>query len=388
MNPQERIAILERLLERVKGKGSRASSAGAAAAGPASAVMPAAARAESPLAPPTVASAPPASAASPAPPPVASAPPAAAASPAPPPVASAPPAAPSVPAAAPSPPAPAYTSLAAHRPPSEPASGEWATAAVAPSVPDTYSMEPEGEFGASDEAVQELELTDEELVDITVEEGDVDVPPAVAARAPSSADVEIDMEEEEEEEAPASSRRARVAGSMDEALTGAAEQLDPDPEREVPLKTPPPESGPQAALPLPPGLEQPPLPGEYDSGVHPAEEVKVDAPAAGPTHAQLGQTIDLEEPHGPNLELDMRSRVPAAEPAQDELEAALPDASVERMRPAPSALPPQELPKPERTERVQAHSDVAPASFSRAAKPFAPSTFVELLDASLALRPE
>jgi hypothetical protein len=385
MNTQERIAILERLLERVKGKGSRASSAGAAVREPASAVVPAAARAESPAAPPTVASAPPPAAAAPPAPP-----PAAVASPAPPPVASAPPAAPSVPAVAPSAPAPApaYTSVAAHRPPSEPASGEWATAPVASSVPDTYPIEPEGEFGAGEDGLQELELSDEEIVDITVEEGDGEAPPAVAARAPSSADVEIDIEEEEEEEAPVSSRRARVAGSMDEALTGAAEQLEPEPEREVPLKTPPPESGPQAALPLPPGIEQPPLPGEYDSGVHPAEEVKVDVPAVGPTHAQLGQTIDLEEPHGPDLELDMRSRAPAAEPAQDELEAALPDASVERMRPAPSSLPPQELPEPERTERVQAHSDVAPASFARAAKPFAPSTFVELLDASLALRPD
>lgn len=248
-------------------------------------------------------------------------------------------------------------------------------------------MEPAGDFGGTEEGVQELELTDEEIVDITVEDEEEEAPAAAVARAPSSADVEIDMEEEEE--SPVSSRRARVPASMDEALAGAAEQLQPEPEREVPLQTPPPESGPQAALPLPPGLEQPPLPGEYDSGVHPAEEVKVDLPPVGPTHAQLGQTIELEAPQGPNLELDMRSRVPAPERAQDhdELEAALPDASVERMRPSPSSLPPEEL-QAERTERAQLHSDVAPASFSRAARPFAPNTFAELLDASLALSPE
>jgi hypothetical protein len=358
VNPQERIAILERLLDRVKSKGARPHTGAVAEPQAAAARAPS----DVPAAP------------SPAPPSVA-VPSAASARPAP---ASAPPSAPPPPARA-----PAFAPTPARQAPVEPASGEWATAAVV-SGRAPYPAEPSGDFGATEEGLQELELTDEELVDITVEEGDEE---AAAARAPSSADVEIDMEEEEEEEeSPVSSRRARVAASMDEALAGAAGQLDPEPEREVPLQTPPPESGPQAALPLPPGLEQPPLPGEYDSGVHPAEEVKVEFPPVRPTHAQLGQTIELEAPQGPDLELDMRSRVPP-ERAEDELEAALPDASVERMRPSPSVLPPEEL-QAERTERAQMHSDVAPASFSRAARPFAPNTFAELLDASLALSPE
>ncbi|HMJ14741.1 MAG TPA: hypothetical protein VK524_25190 [Polyangiaceae bacterium] len=356
MNPQERIAILERLLDRVKRKGPPVRSgvvAGVSAPEPArsAALQPTPARAAAPE--PTPAPA----VAAPAPPP----------------------------APAAQTPQPVPAAAAAVRSPSEPASGEWAVPALASAAPDRYAQDASAESPLSDADVQELELSDEELVDITVEEGEAEAPPSVAARAPSSADIEIDMEEDEEE-APVSSRRARVAGSMDEALAGAAEQLDQDPEREVPLKTPPPESGPQAALPLPPGLEQPPLPTEYDSGVHPAEDVKVGLPAAGPTHAQLGQTIELEEPHGPDLELDMRSKVPAPElePAEDELEAALPDASVERMRPAPASLPAEEI-EPERTGRPLVHSDVAPASFSRAARPFAPSTFAELLDASLAL---
>ncbi|HEY6556675.1 MAG TPA: hypothetical protein VI072_05355 [Polyangiaceae bacterium] len=359
MNPQERIAVLERLLDRVKSKGARPHTSAVAEPQAAAARAPS----DVPAAP------------SPAPPSVASVPSAASARPAP---ASAPPSAPPPPPAR----APAFAPPPVQHAPVEPASGEWATAAVV-SGRDPYPAEPSGDFGATDEGVQELELTDEELVDITVEEGDEEA--AAVARAPSSADVEIDMEEEEEE-SPVSSRRARVAASIDEALAGAAEQLDPEPEREVPLQTPPPESGPQAALPLPPGLEQPPLPGEYDSGVHPAEEVKVELPPGRPTHAQLGQTIELEAPQGPDLELDMRSRVPP-ERAEDELEAALPDASVERMRPSPSVPPPEEL-QAERTERAQMHSDVAPASFSRAARPFAPNTFAELLDASLALSPE
>ena len=52
-----------------------------------------------------------------------------------------------------------------------------------------------------------------------------------------------------DDEPPASSQRSRIAGTMDEALARAAEQIQLEEGREVPLKTPPPESGPQAALP-------------------------------------------------------------------------------------------------------------------------------------------
>ncbi len=49
----------------------------------------------------------------------------------------------------------------------------------------------------------------------------------------------------EAEEAPASSKRAKLPASMSEALAEAANAKN----REIPLKTPPPESGPQAATP-------------------------------------------------------------------------------------------------------------------------------------------
>ncbi|HKO53031.1 MAG TPA: hypothetical protein VJV79_35220 [Polyangiaceae bacterium] len=105
------------------------------------------------------------------------------------------------------------------------------------------------------------------------------------------------------DEPPASSSRSKIAGTMDEALARAAEQIQLDEGREVPLKTPPPESGPQAAAALPVGIHAPMAPDieellEADivpvAGVH----------AALPTAEQLGQTIDLEDARGPSLELD------------------------------------------------------------------------------------
>lgn len=68
------------------------------------------------------------------------------------------------------------------------------------------------------------------------------------------------------EEAPASSKRSKLPASMSEALAEAAKT------REIPLKTPPPESGPQAATPqvqMPPQARLPSLLSE-----EPEEAVK------------------------------------------------------------------------------------------------------------------
>ncbi len=62
----------------------------------------------------------------------------------------------------------------------------------------------------------------------------------------------------EDDEAPASSKRAKLPASMSEALAEAAKANT----REIPLKTPPPESGPQAATPqvqMPPQAKLPSL---------------------------------------------------------------------------------------------------------------------------------
>ncbi|HEY1534831.1 MAG TPA: hypothetical protein VGF76_12460 [Polyangiaceae bacterium] len=128
------------------------------------------------------------------------------------------------------------------------------------------------------------------------------------------------------DEPPASSSRHKVAGTMDEALArAAAEQIQHDEGREVPLKTPPPESGPQAAVALPVGIHAPLAPDIeelLEADILPVGGVN----AAHPTTEQLGQTIDLEEARGPHLELDSALSAPAArhEEHNEELEVTLP----------------------------------------------------------------
>jgi hypothetical protein len=154
-----------------------------------------------------------------------------------------------------------------------------------------------------------------------------------------------DMEEAAAEEPPASSRRAKVAAeSMDAALTGAAEQLDS--EREVPIKTPPPESGPQEAVPPAQVLQAPAMP-DIDDLL--AEPPRAKVAARSPSPAE----IEITEPEPPPLSAERAT-----------VEAKLEPEIVRRPVPAAAA---------------------APASFVQAAQAFQPQSFVELLDASLSL---
>lgn len=202
-------------------------------------------------------------------------------------------------------------------------------------------------------AIEDIDLLEEEIVDIT----DAEEAPAVEFAV-------------EEEEPPASSRRPKAAASMSEALADAAQQLDAESGREIPLKTPPPESGPQAAPP-PQGLSAPPVPQIE------AEDLEADitsspraAAPPGPTPEQLGATIDLEEAAPADLEL--------GEPIAPQPTA-----------PSPVAPPPvsARVPSAPRAPEVVARpsAPAVPAHTFEGEVAFAPSTFVELLDASIAL---
>jgi hypothetical protein len=258
------------------------------------------------------------------------------------------------------------------------------------------------------------ELSEDDLVEVT--EG---------TPAPAATDVDIDFEDEDEQP-PASSQRSKIAGSMDEALAAAAAQ---EAEREVPLKTPPPESGPQEAP--PPHLAAPAAPdvdsllgGELDI---PTRDVIA---AQGPTTEQLGQTIELEEARGPSLELAEQQAASNTAPAHvEELEVALPARDAmggydDNLQPPPEALsdleahrrrleedipPPPEslatLPSvqpgapiaeivplqaapeaPAAPEIIARQAPVgSPETFSSVRETFRPSSFVDLLDASLSL---
>jgi hypothetical protein len=265
---------------------------------------------------------------------------------------------------------------------------------------------------AEAEPIAPEELSEEDLVELTEA---TSVPPA------ATTDVDIDFEDEDEQP-PASSQR-KVASSMDEALAAAAEQLEA--EREVPIKTPPPESGPQAA-PMPAGLTAPAAPdvdalldGELDIPTH------AEVAARGPTPEQLGQTIELEERGGPLLELDepQGTSGPPSAPVE-ELEVTLPgwrpaagydqnlqlppearaelEAHRRRLEQEAVSPPPESLAMPlsgkpaVTSEAAPAAPEVvarplpvgSPESFGSARESFRPRSFVELLDASLSLRGE
>ena len=153
---------------------------------------------------------------------------------------------------------------------------------------------------------QPEELLEDDIVEMTATE-------AAALPTANNALDELDFDDDEldgkrsappsDEEPPASSSRSRIAGTMDEALARAAEQIQLQEGREVPLKTPPPESGPQAAVALPAGMHAPLSPDIeelLEADILPTGGVR----AAVPTAEQLGQTIELEEARGPSLELD------------------------------------------------------------------------------------
>jgi hypothetical protein len=311
----------------------------------------------------------------------------------------------------------------------------------------------------SDEAPEEL--LEDDIVEMSPAAAPVEV--VVPAARPSIDEVDLNFDDEdeapaarqsaaEEEEPPASSSRSKIPATMDEALAHAAEHLEMQEGREVPLKTPPPESGPQAAMaPLPAGIHAPPAPDIdelLEADILPAPAVL----SPGPTTEQLGQTIDLEEARGPHLELD--HPVPAAAAAiaaapTEELEITLPqrefgggyqddlmpppearqDLDAHLQRVGDDAIPPPpeslgQLPSIQPSARVSglfasatpavttespteavstvtieapsnaefspellARPDISPspvAKFIRAEAP-RPSTFLELLDASLTL---
>ena len=253
------------------------------------------------------------------------------------------------------------------------------------------------------------ELSEDDLLDVTT------LPPAptqdeithIAAAGGSPQGLEpvgVDVDFDGQDEAPASSSRSKVAESLDQALSGAAEQLDDG--REVPVKTPPPESGPQeAALPL--NIEQP--------GVPEPTSLEQDLPQADshPTAEQLGDTIELGVPSRVPIELDPQLSVKSPQlETPDELEVSLPrrelpsgmyDSSLKVASPVearseaaePAVTPPTDRPPvyPQVVAPLTADTTARPALGGVAvargipARPAATQSFLETLDTSLALEP-
>lgn len=257
---------------------------------------------------------------------------------------------------------------------------------------------------------ENIDLLDEEIIEIT-DAGSI--PPPAAAAAPPVDATAIDFDEDEE--APASSRRAKVASTMDEALAAAAGGTA-EVEHEVPVKTPPPESGPQEAAPPAEALAPARVP-EVRQLDDSASEFEI--MPRRPSAEQIGQTVDLGSPSRAQLELKPASSAPPPT-APDELEAALPKREVavappsaepaKRVEvpapapapkpepvskpaavvpaPAPAAQPAEAAPSAPIVAEVAQRPEIAaaaPVAITTERKAFKPQTFLELLDASLGL---
>jgi len=197
------------------------------------------------------------------------------------------------------------------------------------------------------------ELLEDDIVEMSPGESEAE---AVAQAGSNLDDLNFDDDESSgspqrdapSDEPPASSSRHRVAGTMDEALARAAEQIEHDEGREVPLKTPPPESGPQAAMALPVGIHAPLAPDIeelLEADILPVGGVNADLP----TTEQLGQTIELEEARGPHLELDAAPAALQHELPNEELEVTLP------RREYGGGYQPDLMPPPEARQELDAH---------------------------------
>jgi len=310
------------------------------------------------------------------------------------------------------------------------------TVVSAPPAPTTPGWQPEPGSAVQarpatlpPESIPAEEISDDDLLEVTT------IPPGAAESVPAAAAApELDEPELIVSEPPAAERPVveppvlepdtmevseitavgvRVsAATLDEALAGAVE-LEGDgeaealeAEREVPIKTPPPESGPQEALP-PTGLEagRTPNVAELEADLMPP-------PSMGPTAEQLGETIELEAPRGPELEIDVtvEEAPPTIEPAAaEELEVALPRPSMPSGLYDMTAPPPPQYPEPALAEGppsvaqpremltvpVEVSSADSPARTARPAlgatdvaqvalaPPASSRSFVELLDGSL-----
>lgn len=251
------------------------------------------------------------------------------------------------------------------------------------------------------ETIAEVELLEEDdIIDITPED---ELAPPAAQEEPGAFDLDRFTEDEEP---PASSRRPKVAANMGEALAGAAADLE---EREAPLMTPPPESGRQIATSPPGPLQQAPPPADLAAlrGDQDVDELLSSAPPpAGPTPEQLGQTVELGEPTAAELELEQTIAGTAPSRHEEELEVTLPGSPVAGSYDAELAPPsgaradlerrqvkaePKAEAQPAETElssQVYQRAPVAaksPVTFVERAAASEPSTFLGLLDASLAL---
>ncbi len=254
-------------------------------------------------------------------------------------------------------------------------------AAVRDEVDELLGEEPESLLVAEDELVIEEPAPEEPVHEQSTASDDVSFDEAEEATAPASERPAFGGFELVEE-APASSRRPRIAASMDEALAGAAAHMEPP-------MTPPPESGPAPSA----GVSELAIPQA------PARPASIFPAVEYPTTEQLGQTVTLEEGPSADLELDE----PLSETGDDGLDLSAPQegAHLEAELPAAGAgmydlglaSPPEAREELERVRLGQVQADVVArplistnvVDFVSAGAQTRPGSFLELIDGSLSV---
>jgi hypothetical protein len=145
-----------------------------------------------------------------------------------------------------------------------------------------------------------------------------------------------------EEEPPISSQRPRIASGLEATLSES-------PGSEAPLMTPPPESGPQEAPP-PQGMFAASVPNVDELLDESAGPISRAAPGGGPSPEQIGESVELGEPEGPSIELAEAVSSSASIPPNEELEALL-DAP-----PSAGIYDEGLMPPPEARDELEAHA--------------------------------
>jgi hypothetical protein len=242
---------------------------------------------------------------------------------------------------------------------------------------------------ASAAEIEDLDMMDVEIVEIAVESPTVAEP---EERAPMQTLVD-DPPDTVDEPIPESAPRPAAA-------------LAAEAEIEAPI-TPPPESGRQAVAVT--SYDEAPREAELGGGSDVDSLLEADlsgspisrAPSAGgPTMEQLGETVELEGADAPAANLELDSAPPAAlESAPDELELDLPkqkfaagyDTSLSVPEMAAIEAPPVQAPAFTAAPAVptivaRPAVDTIAAEVIAAAPAKVPETFIDLLDASLALK--
>ncbi len=312
----------------------------------------------------------------------------------------------------------------------EPAIDELELEVAAPASIDLGDLAELGELEEIGPASELDDIVGAVVVPAPVEElspvSELDAADLVAAEP--AADQELVLEPDEEESAPTSSRRMRVEPAAEvEAEARATDERHDALTAAAPEHTPPPESGRQEVT----AAVSPSEPFELHDGHAFPERASVHPPA--PTPEQIGGTVDLPAAHHASDALELESADEgqvrrAAEPSLSDIDAAslayyepeppiehvptarLPDvhpATITTIVPAPPPPPPVTFVVPEAPPAVEpapsplpaplaftieaqvVHRPVPPASdvavLVGAVRTFAPTTFGELLDASLAL---